>query len=99
MHEVDGCVLYHLDLRQIHDIKTQAPLIPKHSGAMKYYFLRPFSRARISFFIFDCTRSLLLHMGFLWLRGAGATLHCDAQASHYGSFSPCGAQALGTWAQ
>ena len=38
MHEVefqvDGCVL---DLRQIYDIKTQAPLIPKHFGAVKYY--------------------------------------------------------------
>ena len=41
MHEVafqvGGCVLNNLDLRQIYDINTQAPLIPKHFGAMKYY--------------------------------------------------------------
>ena len=28
----------------------------------------------------------------------GATLHCSVQASHYGGFSYCRAQALGLWA-
>ena len=32
---------------------------------------------------------------FLQLLGAGATLHCSAQASHYGGLSCCRAQALG----
>ena len=33
-------------------------------------------------FIFGCIGSLLLHVGFLQLRQAGATLRCGAQASH-----------------
>ena len=45
--------------------------------------------------IFGCARSLLLLTGFLWLRRAGATLHCGAQSSHYGGFYCCGAGALG----
>ena len=39
-----------------------------------------------------CTRA------FLWLRRAGATLHCDARASHCSGFSCCGARALGAQA-
>ena len=42
-----------------------------------------------------CVRSSLLRAGFLWLRRAGATLCCDAWASHCGGFSFCGAWALG----
>ena len=34
-----------------------------------------------------CCTSLLLHVGFLQLRRAGATLHCGAQASHFVGFS------------
>ena len=34
----------------------------------------------------------------LWLRRAGATLRCGAQASRCGGFSCCGARALGAWA-
>lgn len=34
--------------------------------------------------IFGCAESLLLHMGFLWLWSAGATLPCGIQASHCG---------------
>ena len=49
-------------------------------------------------FIFGCVGSLLLCMGFLWLRRAEATLHCSVQASHYSGFSCCGARALGMWA-
>ena len=50
------------------------------------------------FLSFGCVGSSLLHTGFLWLQQAGATLHCDAQASHCGGFSYCRAQALGTQA-
>ena len=50
----------------------------------------------IYLFIFGCVGSSLLCAGFLWLRWAGATLHCGARASHWGGFSCCGARALGT---
>ena len=49
----------------------------------------------IYLFIFSCVGSSLLCSGFLYLRRAGATLHCGAQASHCGGFSCCGARALG----
>ena len=49
----------------------------------------------INLFIFGCTGSSLLHVGFLYLRRVGATLRCGAQASHCGGFSCCGARALG----
>ena len=52
----------------------------------------------VCFYFFGCVRSSLLHMGFLYLWRAGVTLRCGAWASHCGSFSCCGAQALGTWA-
>ena len=42
-------------------------------------------------FIFGCTRSLLLHSGFLWLRRAGAALYRSAQAS------VLAAHGLGIW--
>ena len=45
--------------------------------------------------ISGCIGSSLLHVGFLQLRRAGATLHCGAWASHCGGFSCCGARALG----
>ena len=44
--------LAHLDLRQIHDIKTQAPLIPKHSGAMKYYLFETLFTSKNFIFYF-----------------------------------------------
>ena len=47
---------------------------------------------------FGCVGSSLLRAGFLQLRGAGATLHCAARASHCGGFSCCGAQVLGAGA-
>ena len=46
-------------------------------------------------FIFGCVGSSLLCAGFLQLQRAGATLPSSAGASHCGSFSCCGAQALG----
>ena len=46
-------------------------------------------------FFFGCVGSSLLHVGFLQLWRAGATLCCGARASHCGGFSCCGAQALG----
>ena len=46
-------------------------------------------------FIFGCVGSFLLHVGFLQLRQAGATLRCGAQASHCAGFSCCRARALG----
>ena len=49
----------------------------------------------ICLFNFCRAGSLLLCMGFLYLRRAGAALHCGAWASHCRGFSCCGAQALG----
>ena len=42
-----------------------------------------------------CAESSLLRAGFLPPQSVGATLHCNAWASH-GGFSLCGAQTLGT---
>lgn len=49
-------------------------------------------------FIFGCSRSLLMHGGFLSLRRGGVTLCYGARASHCGGFSRGGAQARGAWA-
>ena len=48
-------------------------------------------------FIFGCAGSLLLCTGFIQLQQARATFLCSTLASPCGSFSCCGAQALGTW--
>ena len=61
---------------------------PLHWQADSFSFL--------NYFIVGCIGSSLLHVGFLLLRWAGATLHCGAWASHCGGFSCCGARALGT---
>ena len=53
---------------------------------------------KINLFILGCVGFSLLHVGFLWLRRARATLHCSVWASPCGGFSCCGAQALGAWA-
>ena len=53
---------------------------------------------KINLFIFGYVGSLLLRAGFLWLRRAGANLHCSMWASHCGGFSRCGAWALGAQA-
>ena len=47
------------------------------------------------FLIFGCVGSSLLRAGFLYLRRAGATVHCGARASHRCGFSCCGARVLG----
>ena len=49
------------------------------------------------FNFFGCIGSSLLHVGFLQLWQAGATLRCSAHASHCSGFS-CGAWALGVCA-
>ena len=46
-------------------------------------------------FIFDCTGSSLLHMGFLQLWRAGATLCCNVQISCWTGFSCCRVRVLG----
>ena len=46
-------------------------------------------------FFFDCAGSFFLHISFLFLQGAGATLCCGTLASHCGGFSCCRAWALG----
>ena len=48
--------------------------------------------------IFGCIGSSLLHVDFLQLWRAGATLRCSARASHCIGFSCCGAQAVDVWA-
>ena len=50
-------------------------------------------------FIFGCAGSSFLREGLLQLRGAGATLHRGARASHYRCLSCCGAQAPDAQAQ
>ena len=60
-------------------------------GCQKFFFLIYF----IYLFIFGCVESLLLFTGFLQLQRAGATLCCNAWASHCSGFSCCGARALG----
>ena len=58
----------------------------------------PFFFYKFIYFIFVCVGSSLLHVGFLQLRRAGATLLCSALASHNVGFFCCGAWALGAWA-
>ena len=53
----------------------------------------------IYLFFYGCVGSSFLREGFLQLRRAGATLHRGARASHYRSFSCCGAQAPDAQAQ
>ena len=52
----------------------------------------------INLFIFGCVGSSLLHVGFLQLWRAGATLRCGVWASHGSGFSCCRARALVAWA-
>ena len=59
---------------------------------MSYFFF-----FLIFIYLFGCVGSSLLHVDFLQLWRAGATLHCGAWASHCGGFSCCGAWALGVW--
>ena len=53
---------------------------------------------KLSFYFVGCIGSSLLRTGFLQLRRAGATLHCNVWASHCSGFSCCRARALGAWA-
>ena len=62
-----------------------------HSLFLKFYLF-------IYLLIFGCAGSLLLLMGFLQLRRAGAALGYSAWASHCSGFSCCVARALGAWA-
>ena len=59
------------------------------------FFLLFFFLNFIYLFIFGCVGSSLLHVGFLQLLRAGATLRGGVRASHCGGFSCCGTQALG----
>ena len=52
----------------------------------------------LNLFIFGCTGSSLLLVGFVQLQWAGATLCWGAQASQYAHFSSCVVQAPGTQA-
>ena len=60
-----------------------------------FYFFIFFKNLFIYLFIFGCIVSSLLCTGLLQLQQAGATLCCDAWASHCSGFSCCGAWALG----
>ena len=65
------------------------------------FLIGNFKRYRITFlkFIsFWLCWVCVLHLGFLQLRRAGATLRCSTRASHCGGFSCCRAGALGAWA-
>ena len=63
---------------------------------LSYYFYVVYLFEK-SFYSFLDALSSLLCAGFLWLRQAGASPRCSAQASHCRGFSCCGAQALGAW--
>ena len=66
----------------------------KKASLLLFFFLNLF----IYFWLhWGCVGSSLLHVGFLWLRWAGATLPRGARASHCRVFSRCGARALGVW--
>ena len=70
-------------------------------------FVVPIAFLKIYLFIFGCVGSSLLHVGFLQLWRAGATLHCGAQASNCGGFSllqstgsrRTGFSSCGSWVQ
>ena len=49
-------------------------------------------------YLFGCIGSSLLCMGFVYLWGAGTTLHCCVWASHHSGFSCCATRALGVQA-
>ena len=62
----------------------------------KIYFLVGVWGSNMTFFFFfGCVGSLLLCVGFLYLRWAWATLCWGLRASHRGGFSCCRARALG----
>ena len=46
-------------------------------------------------YLFGCSGSSLLRMGFLWFHSAGTTPRCGEWAGHRSGFSCCRAQALG----
>ena len=80
----------HVGSSQTRD-RTSVPCIGR--WILLFLFYRDFIYL---FFIFGCIGSVLLCMGFLQLRRAGATLHCTAWTSRCSGFSCCGARALGT---
>ena len=59
-----------------------------------FFFKKNFLIRKV--FIFGCAGPSLLHLGFLWLRRVGATLHCSAQASlvEHRLWSACSAVAV-----
>ena len=80
---------------QKHSIVKQLQGGEDFSSSMTFsFFVKYF--LYLFLFIFSCVGSLLLRVGFLQLRRAGATLHCSARASHCSGLSCCGARALGT---
>ena len=74
--------------------KVRPNLIFFSKWILIYSFIHSFI-LNIYLFIFGCVGSSLLHVGFLQLLRARATLHGGVRASHCGGFSCCGAQALG----
>ena len=75
-------------------VDLQATVSSGQAFVLFFFFINLF----IYLSIFGCVGSSLLHTGFLWLRQAGATLHCGVWASHWGGFSCCGARPLGAQA-
>ena len=74
--------------------------IMKSLQTIFYYVVFVFYLFKKSFwhiysFIYGCSGSLLLHEASTVVWHAGATLCCNAWASHCGSFSCCGTWALG----
>ena len=84
-------------------IQLVFPLGEKNNSQITSLFTIEFYlHSPVGFFLlllfFGCVGSSLLHVGFLQLQRAGATLHCSLQASHCSGFSCCGGGALGMWA-
>ena len=71
----------------------------KFSGGAQTFLAWNTSPLFFVFCFFGCVGSSFLCEGFLQLWQVGATLHRDAQASHYHSLSCCGAQAPDAQAQ
>ena len=87
--------------KEITSGKKKRTIIRKnYKRTLKYIcnslFLNLVGGSQVFFFFFGCIGSSLLHVGFLQLWHAGATLRCGAWVSHCGGFFCCGARALGT---
>ena len=67
----------------------------RHSEELHTAWFQLYDICFVCLFIFGCTGTLWLCVGFLLLQRAGSTLCHDVWSSHCGGFSCCRVQALG----